>query len=272
MAVQARRNINNEAFVLSGTPLMREDETIAQDATRAIPLAPKTVMVRTPGATTWQPLRALLAAPGTPAILACGVNGNVIGDWDGIANGTFAIGINGVATNIGPLDFNTVAVTTFEQCAMVIDNAVAAHGLRCSYDRATNVFTFFGASRDIHELSLLTATGAGTDISGVAGPHGYLNGNHAVGVDATDFEQSIVPAGIYIGDEIAAATIVAGTVPNCPIIVGGNITLDLNQIVLEAGLLMMDVIVPLERTIADALGEIGIWPEDTLHIANYENV
>jgi hypothetical protein len=101
-----------------------------------------------------------------------------------------------------------------------------------------------------------------------------LNGLVGVGAAtaATGYAGINIPAGIYIGDEVLAATLVAGIVPNSPILVGGNLTIDREQVVLEAALDLTDEVVALRKTIEDVLAGIGIFTESTVETTAYENV
>jgi hypothetical protein len=392
MPVQARRNIDNAAFLLSGDLLVREAETIAQDAGRAIPLAPKTVMAKTPGANTWVALDEInpaeapafltcgargstleqfqavvdgefsvdvdgvtielagldfsdIDAPGdTSATLTCGANGGIIGAYTAVNNAAFNITVGGVASDVGPVDLT--GCTTFADVKDALDAACAVFGVRCLYDETADTFSFVSvktgrlatlaglaapaAGTDIHGAGFLNgaaavavdgtggigatiesvinaaaagrfrveydaandldifispktgqastmtllatvAVPAGTDISG-AGANTFLNGDVAPAAvtPATGFSQANIPTGIYIGDEILAATIVAGNVTNCPIIVGGTATINSDQIVLEGGLALTDIIVHEHKTIREVLTDKGMAPESVILIAGYE--
>lgn len=85
-----------------------------------------------------------------------------------------------------------------------------------------------------------------------------------------------IPQGIYVGDEIAAAALVAGDVLNCPIIVGGNCTVDRSQVVVENSKTLNTVIAaaansPIRKTVQDWLEDKGIFIETTNDIDELEN-
>lgn len=397
MAVQARRDINNVSFILSGSPQMREACIIEQDAGRTAVLAPKTVMVRVSGSatkykpmtvadptelpakmktgafgTTRQALQAItdgefailvdgvtinltaldfsdIDAPSdTPARCVCGDAGAILTAWDDIDAGEFAITVNGTAHNVTGIDLKTVAVGTLDEVAARISRAVAPIGLRCEYNAADDKFHFVtiltgrratisavsavadGAGDDISGASFLNgltgtavltqgaggigaspesvineaaagrfrcewaadddafvfisrtsgqgssvsalaavAAGSGTDVSA----SGYFNGRTGTAMltASTGYTSENSPVGIYIGDEIAAAALVAGDIANCPILVGGPCNLDSSQIVLEGALTLATVIVPMRKTIEDALLGIGLTPETCVNVAEYEN-
>jgi len=141
------------------------------------------------------------------------------------------------------------------------------------WDAAGNAIVFTspttGQESAITVLSAV-AGGAGTDISGA----GYLNGLVGTGTvtAAAGATSENTVAGIYIGDSITAAQLVAGDVVHCPIIVAGTgATINSSQIVLENSLALTDVIPHEHQTIFDALVKIGLVPEETIDIAGYEN-
>lgn len=77
-------------------------------------------------------------------------------------------------------------------------------------------------------------------------------------------------AGIYMGDSITAAAIVAGDVSNCPMLVGGRCSVDENQLVLENSLTLSTVL-PSGKTIREEMEDAGIYVEATIDIDEYEN-
>lgn len=91
-----------------------------------------------------------------------------------------------------------------------------------------------------------------------------------------------VARGIYVGDDITAAALVAGDVTNCPIVVGGvGVTVDAQQLVLENSLTIDSVVsddpagadnaAVCARRIEDDLRRIGIFVESTIDIMALEN-
>ena len=93
--------------------------------------------------------------------------------------------------------------------------------------------------------------------------------------DLAATDGTAIPQGIYMGDEIAAASLVAGDVVDAPVLVGGGCMVDGGQLVLENGLTLDDVIsisASVEhRTVRDRLESRGIFIEDAEDIAAYEN-
>jgi hypothetical protein len=97
--------------------------------------------------------------------------------------------------------------------------------------------------------------------------------------DPTDTNGKAIPQGIYCGDEITAAAIVAANVENCPIIVGGDrVTFDEDQLVIEEGTSPpsdLDSVIAVgttdQRTARERLYSIGLFAEATIDIDGYEN-
>jgi hypothetical protein len=149
-------------------------------------------------------------------------------------------------------------------------SAAAAGRFDVELDAENNRMLFLSTTTG--QTSAITVLGplavpVGTDISGA----GFLNGVAGVVTAATGFDDINIPAGIYVGDQILAATVAAADVDNCPILVGGNATINSGQIVLEGALTLASVIVPQHRTVFDALNAIGLTPEDVINISEYEN-
>lgn len=90
-----------------------------------------------------------------------------------------------------------------------------------------------------------------------------------VPADAAAVDGSDVPRGIFLGDDIPAADLVAGDVVDQVLLVGSNCTVDEQLVVLEADLL--DDALTSGDTMRDALNQIGIFPEDTIDIDSFEN-
>lgn len=82
----------------------------------------------------------------------------------------------------------------------------------------------------------------------------------------TDGAQSV--GGVYIGDEILAATLVAGDVVNS-VLITGDCYIDKNQLILENSL-ALDSILPSGKTVEQELAQLGIMVEDTIDISHQE--
>lgn len=94
--------------------------------------------------------------------------------------------------------------------------------------------------------------------------------------DETAEDGSAIPQGVYVGDEITAAALIAGDVVNCPILVGGPVTIDAEQVVIENSKALTTVIAaaansPVRKTVRDWLADKGLFIESTEDIGGYEN-
>jgi hypothetical protein len=100
--------------------------------------------------------------------------------------------------------------------------------------------------------------------------------------DVAALDGSNTARGIYVGDDISAAALVAGDVTACPIVVGGDLsTFDGAQLVLENSLTLASVCsddpagadngAVNVRRISDDLARIGLYAESAVDIENFEN-
>lgn len=87
-------------------------------------------------------------------------------------------------------------------------------------------------------------------------------------VDAVNGGQSV--SGIYLGDEITAAKIVAADVPDSAMLVGSNCTVTSSMIIFDDGVTTLDTVLPSGKTVRDELSVIGIFAEATTDIDSFE--
>jgi hypothetical protein len=91
--------------------------------------------------------------------------------------------------------------------------------------------------------------------------------------DETATNGTAIPQGVYLGDDIAFADIVAGDVTDLAILVGDAI-LDATQLVIENSL-TVDTVITVGatdlRTVRDRMAGRGIFIEDTIAITEFEN-
>ena len=84
-----------------------------------------------------------------------------------------------------------------------------------------------------------------------------------------------VPCAIYLGEDIPAASLVAGDVEDLPILVGGGCNVDKNQLVWDGNTQSAASVINTgtieARTAENALMQIGIAIEDTVMLDSYEN-
>jgi len=93
-------------------------------------------------------------------------------------------------------------------------------------------------------------------------------------IDETATDGTAIPQGIYLGQEITAAALVAGNVVDSLILVGGALTIDVNQLVIEDSKLLTTIITDGTtdvRTVRDHMANRGIFIEDTVDISGFEN-
>lgn len=92
--------------------------------------------------------------------------------------------------------------------------------------------------------------------------------------DETATNGAAIPQGIYIGDDIASADIAAGDIADLNVLLGGSITADVNQLVIENSK-TLDTVVTVGttdlRTVRDHLANRGIFVEETVDISSFEN-
>ena len=157
------------------------------------------------------------------------------------------------------------------QAASIIE--VASGGkLECKFDGSA--FTVYSLKPGYDSaVSVLSAVsgGSGTDISGAS----YLNGLTGTGTVTAGVVSSgeDLPAGIYMGEDIAAADIAAGDIEYCPILIGGsNVHIAEDLLVIENSLTLNSVIVSQAKTIKDYMSDaLNIYTRDDAYLGNYEN-
>jgi len=158
-----------------------------------------------------------------------------------------------------------------ENIAEII-NGAALGRFFCSFNGDAFVFTSQERGTDsiVTVLSAVSG-GSGTDISGAS----YLNGLTGIGTATagTGGTGADLPQGIYMGDDILAATIVAADVVDLPILLRGAM-FDEDKLVLENSLDLDDVVGagdPGAKTIRDILIDRNLVPTTTSAINRAEN-
>jgi len=130
-----------------------------------------------------------------------------------------------------------------------------------------------GVSRD--DQVILTDAGRATPLlsrtlmAKIAATQKWVPFTNQAAIDGT-----AIPQGIYLGDDIAAADIVAGDIPDVFILVGKDVTVDVDQIVIENAK-TLDTVITVGttdlRTVRDHLANRGIFTEETVDISGFEN-
>jgi hypothetical protein len=265
--MQASQNHAIVDFVFDGQPLTVV-ETIAQDAGRSTALAKYTVMHRVPSTRKWVPFTQLIP---TPATLVSGALGSNLAAFQAVADGEFTIPIDGTDIDVTALDFT--GITSLPDIPGVINAVIAAYGVMCSYDETNNIITFYsidaGAAKSIGVLKAVSG-GGGTDISGVAGPGGFLNA--ATGTGTATAGTSQTPDGIYTGAGATAAEIVAGDVTLSPIMKGGmGCRVYSDKVVFENSITLNSILVAENLTVQEAMEKRNIYMDSGYAGSAYES-
>jgi hypothetical protein len=244
MAVQAERDISTVPFIRSGISLTNEDGIILQDAGRAAVLAKFTLMGK-----------AVATIPAT-------------GTADGGNTG------DGTVTGVAFSPPSPIMEGDWElECTVAVANG--------------GTFKLTDPGGNIVRNDLVMTAGAGVATTFVVPGMTFIITDGATDFIVTDkfviavtavnkyvpFDATLLNGGqqvhgIYLGDEISIAKMQAADVPNSPMLVGGNCTIDLDQIVYEDG--AIDEILQSGKTVRDELAAIGIFAEKTIDIDGYE--
>ena len=94
--------------------------------------------------------------------------------------------------------------------------------------------------------------------------------NKWVPLDPAALDGSEIFAGIFMGDNITAAALVAGDVEDNPVLVGGACTIDTEQLIFENSATLA-TLQSNGKTIEQSMAEYGIFAESTVDIDSYEN-
>jgi len=92
--------------------------------------------------------------------------------------------------------------------------------------------------------------------------------------DETAVDGTAIARGIYCGDDVTAAALVAGDVTDAPVYVGGCFTYDTEQLVIENSKLLttvVDAAAVSAHTVQDDLEKFGMYTELTVDIDELEN-
>jgi hypothetical protein len=192
-------------------------------------------------------------ATSTITVLSAGGTTDISGA--GFLNGLTGVGT--VTAGTGSDDFGSTMIDVINGNA-----TFAATGARAEWT-GTAVRIISPTLGVNSAVSVLTAGTSGTDISG----SGYLNGLTGTGTATagTGLDGSEIPAGIYRGASITAATLVAGDVTGNEIVVGGPCMFDATNVVFDStGSVTMNTVIPTMRmTVARALELRGLYGTDT---------
>jgi len=254
---ESKLTLNTRPWDLGGDGVVETTKTILQDAGRTVNLVFLTVMAQKQSDSKLIPLIDINPAL-TNAKMVCATNGGNLAAWQAVSNGAFRIVVDGVNLDITGLVFT--AMVSLPDIAGIIESALAGRA-GIAYDQVGNDFTFFSLKSGLpaSTIAVLTAGSSGTDISG----SGFLNGLAGAVTAATGEVTASIPAGIFMGDDIAFATIVAGDVTKQHLLIGGNKYIDEAMIILENSLTMASIISATGKTIRQHLQELDIFPTPT---------
>lgn len=246
MTVQVSTNNSTVPLIRSGQTFAREAETIIQDAARSTVLQFGTLLGQIP---------VTLPTTGTADV---GNTGDGTVTSVAVAAGGFPReGVWELECTVAATNGGTFKLT--DPGGNIVANDLvmtAGAGAATVFIVAGMTFTITDGTTDFAQGDLFTiaATASGKwtpfDEDAVSGAE--------------------IPAGIYLGADIAAATLVAGDVTDIPILVGGSCTVDADQLTIE-GTATLDSVLANGKTIRGTLYEIGIFAEDTIDIDGYEN-
>lgn len=106
----------------------------------------------------------------------------------------------------------------------------------------------------------------GTLMSKVSATQKWIPFTNEASTDGT-----AIPQGIYLGDDIAEADIIAGDVEDLQILIGGGVIVDQNLLTIENSKTLATVIqvgTTDERTVEERLAAQGIYMQDTVAISS----
>lgn len=246
MAIQARVDINTTAFEIGENlrALRRDAETFEQDAGRSAILAQYTLMAKKPVT-----IPTTGAATGTgdgtcTAVSAAAGGVPNVGDW--ILTCTFAVTNGGVFKLEDP------------NGSLIADNLTlrVGAGLLTTFVAGGLTFTVTDGATDFVAADLFTIAVA-------------ANGK-SVPFDSTAVDGSEIPAGIYMGADILAATLVAGDVVDLPVIYSG-LKFDEAKLIFDNGSDTIDTLTATGRTIRAELELMDLVGKTTDVTTNFEN-
>lgn len=245
MAVQTQLNITTVPFIRNGIA-ETEELTIQQDAGRTAILYPMTVM-------------------GKATVLA----GTVVAGTN-TGNGTctaFALAGGREVPIVGSYVVECIlaGVTHGGTFKLTDPNGVILDSAICMPDTATGVRVYVGHGITFTLTDGSTNFAVGDDFSL---PVTTVNKYVPLNIDGVNGSQIV--RGIFVGDAISAATLVAGDVAAQSIMTGGGaVYVDKNMLIFEGGETLATIL-PCGDTIKEALAKLGIKCIDTIDISAYE--
>lgn len=249
MTVQDRLDQTNFPFILQGTSLTQDNETLLQDAGRAAALAVFTILGRV-----------AVTAPTTGTADAGNTGDGTVTAVALIAGtlpreGTWELECTVAAANGGTFKLTDPGGN------IVRNNLVMAAGAGAStvfyVPEAGLTFTITDGATDFIVGDLFTIAIAAS--------------GKWVPFDPDAVNGGQVPRGVLLVDSVTAAALVAGDVTGQAILVGSNCMVDSQQLVFDDGVSTISTVLAGGQTVRDALASIGIFVESTIDIDALEN-
>ncbi len=245
MTVQARLNIDTTGFAIYTYPASRKDDaTFEQDAGRAAVLAQFTLMAKKPVTI---PTTGTITGTGNgtcTAVAAAAGSVPIVGDW--ILTCTFAVAEGGVFKLEDP-NGNLIADNLTLRVGTGLLTTFVAGGMK---------FTITDGATDFVAADLFTIA---------VTANGKL-----VPFDATAADGSEIPEGIFMGEEITAAALVAADVVDNPVVFSG-MKFDEDKMVFDNGADTIDTLLATGRTIREELALMTLIGQQTQTASAAEN-
>lgn len=247
MAVQATTNQDTRPTLILGGEALHKLVTLLQDAGKTAVLAFGTLLAKI---TTGAVSASAITGTGNGTVTALStVEGSTVKPGAYVLECTYAVTHGGVFQLTGPGG------------GIIADNLTlrAGAGLATAFSAGGLNFTITDGSTDFADGDKWTITVA-------AGSGKYV----PLKVNGKDGAQRV--AGIYIGEEIAAADLVAGDVANAPILYAGGVcTIDGAKIVSDGDYASaLATVLPSGRTAREELALLGIFDVTTVSLSEAE--
>ena len=246
MTAQVRQDIDTTSFIVYTYPASRRDNAaIKQDAGRAAVLAQFTLMGKSVVVGTSITADGGNTGDGTFTAFALAQGGvPVAGAWN--LECVLAVADGGV--------FKLVDPNGVEVASNLVLNAGAGVATKFTVAGMTFTITDAAANFIVGDKAAIVITADGDYVpfapDGVGGAE--------------------TPLGIYMGDDITAAALVAGDVPDAPILYEGA-KFDQAKLVFDDGVTTLDTVLPSGRTVRDELALLTLIPVGVQSASRTEN-
>lgn len=249
MTIQSRTNNTNYTFVLNGTAVDRDDQTIQQDAGRTTVIAPFTMLGK---------IRSSVATTGTADA------GNT---GDGTVTAVAKLAAEPIA-QVGAYNLELITIETHGGTFKL----EGPGGELISNNIVMEAASAGATTIEINGMTMLITDGATDFIVGDKFAITVTAVNKLVPIDPSAVDGSQFFHSIYTQAAIPAADIVAGDVADIKVITGGKACIiDEDQLVFENSV-TIDTQLQDGRTVREAMAAVGIFTSETQDISNFENV